>query len=99
MKFLRLTFRFGDHRRSGLGQLRAKKLQKAFIEDFKEASEEAAELLGQQKAADLMEDYKDEKSKRGIFTYTAGIIVVKQKAETSLNNARRFYSETSKLIR
>lgn len=39
------------------------KLQKEFLEDFIEAKEDAAELLGKQKADELMEDYFFEKEK------------------------------------
>ena len=77
----------------------AKKLQKTFIDDFEEASTTAAELLGQQKAAELVEDYGNEKSKRGIITYETGVVAVQNKARTSLERAKRFYGETGKIVK
>lgn len=47
------------------------KLQKEFVDDFVEAQEEAAELLGKQKADGLIEDYFFEKRKRATFTYNS----------------------------
>src|SRR3989338_42620 len=41
------------------------KLQKELLDDFIEAKEDAAELLGKQKADELIEEYFFEKKKRG----------------------------------
>ena len=38
------------------------KLEKKFVENFAEAGQETSDLLGRQKAKDLMEDYYFEKS-------------------------------------
>jgi len=73
-------------------------LQKAFLEDFMEAKEESAELLGKQKADELMEDYFLEKKKRGMFTYDMGRIIVQSKAKTSLERAQRFRRELKKVL-
>ena len=74
------------------------KLQKEFLEDFIEAKEDAAELLGKQKADELMEDYFFEKKKRGIFTYDMGTVLVESKAKTSLERAQKFRRELKKII-
>lgn len=74
------------------------KLQKEFLEDFIEAKEDAAELLGKQKADELMEEYFFEKKKRGTFTYDMGTVLVQSKAKTSLERAQRFRRELKKII-
>jgi hypothetical protein len=74
------------------------KLQKGFLEDFIEAKEDAAEILGKQKADELMEDYFFEKKKRGTFTYEMGKVLIRTKAKTSLQRAQRFRREIKKLI-
>jgi hypothetical protein len=74
------------------------KLQKEFLDDFIEAKEDAAELLGKQKADELIEGYFFEKKKRAAFTYDMGEILVKSKAKTSLERAQRFRTELKKII-
>ncbi|MFA5142490.1 MAG: hypothetical protein WC471_05995 [Candidatus Woesearchaeota archaeon] len=74
------------------------KLQKELLNDFIDAKEDAAELLGKQKADELMEDYFFEKKKRGTFTYEMGEILVKSKAKTSLERAQNFRRELKKII-
>lgn len=74
------------------------KLQKRLIEDFAEAKEDAAELLGKQKADQLVEDYFWEKGKRATFTYNTKEIVIKSKAKTSIERAKRFNEEIRKII-
>ncbi len=74
------------------------KLEKELLNDFLEAKEDAAELLGKQKADELIEDYFFEKNKRGIFTYEMGEVLVKSKAETSLARAQKFRREIRKII-
>jgi len=73
------------------------KLQKAVIEDLIEARQEASELLGKQKADELIEDYFHEKTKRATFTYETGETVMQNKAKTSLKRAIRFNEEIKKL--
>ena len=75
------------------------KLQKRLIEDFAEAKEEASELLGKQKADQLVEDYFWEKGKRATFTYNTKEVVIKTKAKTSIERAKRFNEEIRKIIR
>lgn len=74
------------------------KLQKELLDDFIEAKEDATELLGKQKADELMEEYFFEKKKRGTFTYEMGAVLVKSKAKTSLDRAQRFRRELNKII-
>lgn len=74
------------------------KLQKKLLNDFIEAKEDAAELLGKQKADELIEEYFFEKRKRGTFTYDMGAVLVKSKAKTSLERAQKFNKEIRKMI-
>ena len=74
------------------------KLQKEFLEDFIEAKGDAAELLGKQKADELMEDYFFEKKKRGTFTYDMGTVLVESKAKISLERAQKFRRELKRII-
>jgi uncharacterized protein (UPF0332 family) len=73
-------------------------LQKEFLEDFIDAKEDAAEILGKQKADELIEDYYFEKVKRSTFTYNMGIVLVQSKAKTSLERAQKFKREIIKIL-
>ena len=91
------------------------KLEKHFIEDFEDAQEESSEILGkekvnssgiskfpsqaQEKAKEMISDYSSEKEKRAKFTYETGEIAMKNKAETSLNRAKKFNEEVRKILR
>ena len=74
------------------------KLQKELLNDFADAKEDASELLGKQKADELIEEYFYEKNKRSTFTYEMGEILVKSKAKTSLERAQKFKREIKKII-
>lgn len=74
------------------------KLQKKLIEDFAEAKEETSEILGKEKAKELIEDYFYEKKKRGLFTYEMGAIAMQNKAQTSLERAKKFNEEIRRII-
>ncbi len=74
------------------------KLQKKFVEDFAESKEEAAELLGKEKATEIINEYFYEKEKRGLFTYEMGLSAMQNKASTSLKRAKRFNVEIRRLI-
>jgi len=74
------------------------KLEKHFIEDFENAQEESSEILGKEKAKEMISDYSNEKEKRAKFTYETGEIAMKNKAETSLNRARKFNEEVRKIL-
>ena len=55
------------------------KLEKHFIEDFENAQEESSEILGREKAKEMISDYSSEKEKRAKFTYEIGEIAKKAK--------------------
>lgn len=74
------------------------KLEKKLIEDFAQAKEEASEILGKQKADELIEDYFYEKNKRATLTYNTEELVIKNKAKTSLQRARRFIIELQEMM-
>lgn len=75
------------------------KLQKKLLEDFADAKDEATEILGQEKAKGLIEDYYYERKKRGDFTYEMGLTAMLNKAQTSLERARKFNEEIRKIIK
>lgn len=75
-----------------------KRLEKKLIDDFQEAITESGEILGKEKANKLIEEYKSEKEKRGIFTYELGQIAMQGKAKTSLERARFFNQEIKKIL-
>ncbi len=72
--------------------------EKKLVEQFKEAQEEASEILGREKARDLIEKYSFEKEKRGRFTYEMGQVVLRSKAQTSLERAISFNTEIKRLF-
>jgi len=74
------------------------KLEKHFIEDFENAQEESSEILGREKAKEMISNYSSEKEKRAKFTYEIGEIAMKSKAETSLNRAKKFNEEVRKIL-
>jgi len=74
------------------------KLEKHFIEDFENAQEESSEILGKEKAKEMISNYSSEKEKRVKFTYEIGEIAMKNKAETSLNRAKKFNEEVRKIL-
>jgi hypothetical protein len=75
-----------------------KRLENKLIQDFREALEESGEILGKEKAKKLLDDYRFEKEKRGIFTYEIGQIAMQNKAKTSFERAKSFNQEIRKLI-
>ena len=74
------------------------KIEKSLIEEFQEAGAEVAETLGKERAKELIGDYFNEKEKRGRFTYEIGEIALKNKAQTSLDRAKRFNEAIRKII-
>lgn len=74
------------------------KLQKRLFEYYIEAKEEAAELLGKQKADELVEEYFYEKRKRANLTYEMGEFAIQSKAKTSLDRATKFNKEIKKIM-
>jgi len=75
-----------------------RKLGKKLVEDFADAREEAEEILGQEKAKALMEEYFAERRKRAKFTYEMGVVALQNKAQTSLERAKRFNEEIRKIL-
>ncbi len=74
------------------------KLQKRLFEQYIEAQEEATELLGKQKANELVEDYFFEKRKRGNLTYETEEFAIQSKAKTSLDRATKFNTQIKMII-
>ena len=74
------------------------KLEKHFIEDFENAQEESSQILGKEKAKEMISNYSNEKEKRSRFTYEIGEIAMKSKAETSLERAKKFNEEIRKML-
>lgn len=74
------------------------KLEKHFIEDFENAHEESSQILGKEKAKEMISNYSNEKEKRSKFTYEIGEIAMKAKAETSLERAKKFNEEIRKML-
>ena len=74
------------------------KLQKRLFEQYVEAQKEASELLGKQKADELVEEYFFEKRKRSDFTYETEEFAIQSKAKTSLDRATKFNTEIRLII-
>ncbi len=74
------------------------KLERHFIEELQNAGDEASQILGKEKAKEVVSDYSSEKEKRAKFTYEMGEIALKNKAETSLNRAKKFNEEIRKIL-
>jgi uncharacterized protein (UPF0332 family) len=77
-----------------------KKLEKYFIEEYKDAIDEAEQLLqlSEQKTEQMLTDFENEIAKRKIFTYDLGRIAERKKAETSLKRAKSFFITIEKMI-
>lgn len=83
-----------------------RKIARHYLEEFEEAQQQSAELLGaeepieimQKKAKELIDKYDFEMGKRGWFTYNIGEKAKESKAQTSLNRAVEFYNECLKII-
>lgn len=76
------------------------KLQKYFIEEYKDAYTEAEELLqiSELKAFSLIQDLDLEREKRRRFTYEMGEIAELNKARTSIKRADNFLTEIRKIM-
>ncbi|MEK6859895.1 MAG: hypothetical protein AABX54_03705 [Nanoarchaeota archaeon] len=75
------------------------KIEKSLIEEFKNANIDSTDILGKEKAKELMQDYHNEKEKRGRFTYEMGEIAMQNKAKTSLERAMNFNEKIRTMIR
>ncbi len=74
------------------------RLQKGIIEAYAEAKNEADELLGKEKADELIASYYFERQKRSQITYETGELAMQSKAETSLGRADKFNKEIKMII-
>jgi len=77
------------------------KIEKQFIEEYKDAVDEAEELLriSERKSIEFITDFKNELEKRKIFTYNLGSIAERNKAETSLKRAKNFVKIVERMIK
>lgn len=75
------------------------RLERHFIEDLANAQEESSVTLGREKAKEIISDYSSERDKRAKFTYETGETVMRGKAETSLNRAKKFNEEVRKILK
>jgi len=77
------------------------KLQKQFIEEYKDQFDDAKEILqiSEGKAVELVENLRYEEDKRSRFTYEMGMIAEANKAKTSLERAEEFVTEIRKLMK
>lgn len=75
------------------------RLQKRIVEYLAEAEEEASNLLGMQKANDLIKEYFFEKDKRTSFTYDTSAVIIRTKAKTSVDRAIKFNEEIRKILK
>lgn len=77
-----------------------KKLQKHFIEAYKDNYDTSEELLqiSERKALELLQDFKIEQGKRKDFTYEMGLVAEEQKAKISLQRAENFHNEIRDLV-
>lgn len=75
------------------------RLQQKVIDAYVTAQDEAAKILGKEKADQMIQDYAWEKSKRATLTYETGEHAIKSKAQTSLKRAKFFNEEIRGLIK
>ena len=76
------------------------KLQKHFVEEYKDAYAEADELLriSEEKAISMIQDFDLEREKRRKFTYEMGEVAEFNKARTSVKRAVEFLDEVRKMV-
>lgn len=76
------------------------KLEKHFIEEYKEVYEEAEQLLqtSKEKADQFVRSLDFERDKRSRFTYEIGKVAEQNKAENSVKRANEFLFEVRKMI-
>ena len=73
------------------------KLKKSLLEDYENAKEEALEIIGR-KTDDIIESFDREMEKRSTFQYESTEEIKMAKAATSLERAKKFIFEMSKLL-
>jgi uncharacterized protein (UPF0332 family) len=77
------------------------KLQKHFIEEYKDTYDDAEQMLQitEEKAISLIENFKFEHVKREQFTYDVGRVAEKNKATTSAQRAEEFLTQIRLMLR
>jgi uncharacterized protein (UPF0332 family) len=75
-----------------------KRIAKHYMELFEDAQEESNELMGMEKAKELLEKYGSEMDKRARFTYNIGEKAKESKAKTSLQRAMEFHNECLRIL-
>ncbi len=77
-----------------------KLLKKHFIEEYKQAINEAEELMqiSENRVFEMIDDFSAEMNKRKIFTYELGKNAEKEKAKTSLKRAKAFVKVIEDII-
>jgi len=76
------------------------KLKTQIIEEYKDAVDDAEELLqlSEQKIKELIFDFECEMGKRKTFTYDVGTLAERKKAEISYQRAQTFFREIENII-
>ncbi len=77
------------------------KLQKHFLEEYKESYDNAEELLqmSERKAIELLNSFELEQGKRKTFTYEMGAYAQENKATTSIKRAKEFYETIDSILK
>ncbi len=73
------------------------KLKKELLEEYKEAKEEALEIIGR-KTDEIIASFHQEMKKRSVLQYESTEDIKKTKAQTSLERAKVFIFEMKKLL-
>lgn len=73
------------------------KLKKEFLEEYEEAKEEAMEIIGR-KTDEIIGSFDQELEKRSVFQYESTEEIKREKANTSLDRAKKFIFEMKKLL-
>ncbi len=74
------------------------KLAKTLLEDYEKSKEEALQVA-KLESEELIQSFDSEQTKRAIFQYGMTEIVIKGKAQTSLERAKKFVFEMGKLVK
>lgn len=76
------------------------KLKKEIMDEYKNAFEDAEELLqfSKEKIKGFVLDFEFELNKRKTFTYDLGVIAERKKAETSFERAKKLFTEIELII-
>jgi len=77
------------------------KLQKQYLEEYKESYDNVEELLqiSEKKALELLRSFDFEQGKRKTFTYDMGVYAQENKAITSVKRAKEFYDVVDSMLK